>query len=416
MKVLFTSFAHRTHFQGLVPLAWALTLAGHQVRVASQPALVDDITAAGLVAVPVGTDHRLFEIDPVEAGEVHRYSTGLDFAGRHDELHSWDFVLGLESVNARFVFPRVNNPEFVADLVAHARQWRPDLVLWEPFTFAGGVAARASGAAHARVAWGTDLTGYFRTRFLELRNRREDHDRPDPLSDWLGRLASDHGVDASEDLALGQWTIEQLPTRFRLDSALDTMSGTLVPYNGRSQVPAWLEDGVRRRVVITGGFSGFGHGIDLVDLLAHLADLDHEIVVTRSGLSTRDVPANVRLVDFVPMNVLLGASDLVVHHGGAGTWASALHQAVPQVAVAHEWDCLLRGQQIADAGAGLSLDPQRTDADALAAAVRTVLDDAQFGLRARVLRDELRSEPSPLAVAQEIERRTVAARAIPLDA
>lgn len=416
MKVLFTSFAHRTHFQGLVPLAWALTLAGHQVRVASQPALADDITSAGLVAVPIGTDHRLSEIDPVEASEVHRYSTGLDFARRHDELHSWDFLLGLESANAQSVFPRVNNPEFVADLVAHARQWKPDLVLWEPFTFAGGVAARASGAAHARVAWGTDLTGYFRSRFLELRNRRQDHERPDPLADWLRGLASDHDVDATDDLALGQWTVEQLPTRFRLDSGLETMSGTLIPYNGPSQVPAWMEGDDRRRVVITGGFSGFGDGVYLVDLLQHLADLDHEVVVTRSGLSSHDVPANVRLVDFVPMNVLLETSDLVVHHGGAGTWASALHHAVPQVALAHEWDCLLRGQQVSDAGAGLSLDPQRTDAETLATAVRTVLDDARYGLRARALREELRSEPSPLAVVQEIERRTTAVRAIPLDA
>ncbi|ALX06080.1 MULTISPECIES: activator-dependent family glycosyltransferase [Aeromicrobium] len=411
MKVLFTSFAHRTHFQGLVPLAWALTLAGHQVRVASQPDLVDDIVSAGLVAVPVGVDHRLFEIDPAEATEVHRYSTGLDFARRHDELHSWDFLLGLETANARSVFPRVNNPEFVAGLVDHARRWQPDLVLWEPFTFAGAVAARASGAAHARVAWGTDLTGYFRSHFLALRaDQEENRRRPDPLADWLRDVASEHGVEATPDLALGQWTVEQIPARFRLPSGLDITPGTTsAPYNGPSRTPSWLDDG-RRRIAVTGGFSGLGDGADLPELLARLADLDHEVVVTRSGLAPDQVQSNVRLVDFVPMNALMESCDVVVHHGGAGTWASALHQAVPQVAVAHEWDCLLRGQQVADAGAGLSLDPQQTDAATLADAVRSVLDQPTYRAQARALREELRAEPTPTAVAQEIERRTVAAR------
>ena len=40
MRILFASIAEKTHFLGMVPLAWALQTAGHEVRVASQPEMV----------------------------------------------------------------------------------------------------------------------------------------------------------------------------------------------------------------------------------------------------------------------------------------------------------------------------------------------------------------------------------------
>ncbi|MFF2750047.1 hypothetical protein ACFVVA_31480 [Kitasatospora sp. NPDC058048] len=45
----------------------------------------------------------------------------------------------------------------IDDLVAFARDWRPDLAVWDTMTFAGPVAARACGAAHARLMFGLDL-------------------------------------------------------------------------------------------------------------------------------------------------------------------------------------------------------------------------------------------------------------------
>lgn len=60
MRILFATYSEKTHFLSMVPLAWALRSAGHDVRVASQPELVDVITTAGLPAVPVGEDHKLW--------------------------------------------------------------------------------------------------------------------------------------------------------------------------------------------------------------------------------------------------------------------------------------------------------------------------------------------------------------------
>nr|AGS49618.1 UDP-glucose 4-epimerase [uncultured bacterium esnapd12] len=407
MRVLLTSFAHRTHFQGLVPLAWALRTAGHDVRVASQPALTDAIVGAGLTAVPVGSDHRLFDISPEAAAEVHRYSTGLDFFGRAAELRSWQFLLGMEQTTARWVHPVVNNRSFVAELVDFAQQWRPDLVLWEPFTFAGALAARACGAAHARLLWGSDLSGWFRGQFLARRAEQPPNARPDPLGSWLAELAAQFGLAFSEDLAVGQWSIDQLPASFRLETGLETVTVRHVPYNGTSVVPDWLKKGGGpRRVCVTGGFSGLGLSADpgqFARTVATLARFDGEVVVTGSGLSDAAVPDNVRLVDFVPMNVLLASCAAVIHHGGAGTWATALHHGVPQISVAHEWDCMLRGQQTAMLGAGLFLRPDEVDAELLADALTQVVDDPAYAENAGKLRREAMADPPPRDVIPRLE-------------
>ncbi|WP_051915552.1 hypothetical protein [Streptomyces aureocirculatus] len=58
-RVLFVLYAEKTHLFIQVPLARAFAAAGHEVRVASQPELVPEITRAGLTAVPVGRDHAM---------------------------------------------------------------------------------------------------------------------------------------------------------------------------------------------------------------------------------------------------------------------------------------------------------------------------------------------------------------------
>lgn len=410
MRILLTSFAHRTHFQGLVPLAWALQAAGHDVRVASQPELTDAIVHAGLTAVPLGADHRLFDITPEGAALVHRYTTDLDFSRRGPELGSWEFLLGLETATARWVYPVVNNESFVAELVDFAGDWRPDLVLWEPFTFAGAIAARACGAAHARLLWGTDLSGHFRTRFQALRQLRPAGDRPDPLGAWLTEVADRFGLGFSEDLTVGQWSIEQVPASFRVETGLETVTLRPPPYNGPSMVPEWIRkpDGVPR-VCLTGGYSSFDAAAnpeEFARTLAALGRFDGEIVVTRSGLEPTSVPANVRLVDFVPLNILLPRCAAVIHHGGAGTWATALHHGIPQLSIAHEWDCVLRGQRTAELGAGVFLRPDGTDAEALWAALRSVVEDRAYAANAENLRQEALTAPTPADVVPLLEELT----------
>ncbi|HZN74657.1 MAG TPA: glycosyl transferase family 28, partial [Micromonosporaceae bacterium] len=47
MRVLFTTFAWPSHYFPMVPLAWALQAAGHEVRMTSQPELLPTMRRSG---------------------------------------------------------------------------------------------------------------------------------------------------------------------------------------------------------------------------------------------------------------------------------------------------------------------------------------------------------------------------------
>ncbi|MFD5704548.1 activator-dependent family glycosyltransferase, partial [Streptomyces lasiicapitis] len=93
MRILFTAYAVRTHFFSMVSLAHALDTAGHEVRVASQPELVPEITRAGLTAVPVGRDHQLWRVLRTRHGD-ERWSAlpPFDVADVPGELLSLEYL------------------------------------------------------------------------------------------------------------------------------------------------------------------------------------------------------------------------------------------------------------------------------------------------------------------------------------
>src|SRR5690242_10742234 len=101
MRVLFTSWAWRSHYFPSVPLGWAFAAAGHEVRMASQPSLERTIVESGLPAVVVGRDPDL-------RATVRRGPSA-----------------GLEGIlrNLAAMLSNANEP-MIDDLVRLARRWR----------------------------------------------------------------------------------------------------------------------------------------------------------------------------------------------------------------------------------------------------------------------------------------------------
>lgn len=408
MRVLFTSFAHDTHFFSMVPLAWALRAAGHEVRVASQPALTGTILGAGLTAVPVGDDHLLMEHwnQPWQADE------NIDFNDFYAEDCPYEDLLGMFTRLVPGFFAMANNDSMVDALVDFARSWRPDLVVWEPLTWAGAVAARASGAAHARLLWGPDVLGRARETFLRRLAEQPAAHRDDPLGEWLTWTLDRFGQPFVEEATCGQWTIDQEPAGIRLRTGLRTVPVRYVPYNGPSVVPDWLRapPSDRPLVCVTLGVSdrnGLGRStVSTAELVEAAADLDVDVVATlnagqREQLGTP--PPNVRLVDFVPLHALLPRCAAIVHHGGAGTWSTALLNGVPQVLLPETWDSVLKADRLAALGAGRRLPVDGLTADGVREALTAALG-APCRAAAGRLRAEMLAEPAPSSVAPVLER------------
>lgn len=430
MRVLFTTFAARAHLYTQVPIAWALRTAGHEVVVASQPDLVDDITRTGLTAVPVGEvfdlESGMRELDGIlgdlASGRLTPAQVGLDMSEARPEKLTWEYILHVFAAMTPVTFLNHSQQSMIDDLAAFARDWRPDLVLWDPLTFAGPVVAKSCGAANARILFGPDLVGRMRTAFRKSAAQLPAQLRDDPLAEWLDWTLHRLGCSAgfTEDMVLGQWTIDQLPPSMRL--AVDTpyVPVRYVPYNGPAVVPDWLrEPPKRKRVCVTLGASfrevALGDQASIGDLIESVADLDVEVVATldeaqRESLPT--VPDNVRVVDFVPLNSLLPTCSAVVHHSGSGTFATALAHGVPQLIVPNMmWDSMDKARSLEASGAGLYLrDVDRLSGGELRGQLARLLDDPSFTEAAARVSREMLSAPSPNDLVAVLEKLTAERR------
>ncbi|MFD9075900.1 activator-dependent family glycosyltransferase [Streptomyces lasiicapitis] len=418
MRILFTAYAVRTHFFSMVSLAHALDTAGHEVRVASQPELVPEITRAGLTAVPVGRDHQLWRVLRARHGD-ERWSAlpPFDVADVPGELLSLEYLRAGYADVVPWWFRLVNEP-LVDELVGLCRWWEPDLVVWEPGTFAGAVAARACGAAHGRLTWGVDFFGRVREQFVRLAAAESAAGGSsggsggvpggDPLGEWLGELAGRYGVGFDEELTTGQFTVDQLPEAFRLEANIGYVPMRFGVYNGVSVVPRWLwEAPVRPRVGFTLGLSAVerlaGYSVSVVEILKALAGLDVEVVAALSGaegvraeLEGSGVGADrVRVEEFVPLAALAPTCAVMVHHGGFGTIGTTSLHAVPQLALAEQLDAIWLARGVTSYGAGTDLRVAEATGERVAHEVRRMLTETSYAEGARRLRADMLAMPAP---------------------
>jgi glycosyltransferase (activator-dependent family) len=404
MRVLLTTYPEKTFFYHLVPLAWALRTAGHEVRVACQPKFAPVVTQAGLTAVPVGSDRSFWRITETRAGGTEAMREGImpPYDAFDDPAKQTLSYLQPGLTEAVRGWHRVSNFPMVADLVEFARAWRPDLVVWEPLSQAGAIAARACGAAHARMLWSIDLFGGVRDHYLRLRGAE-----PDPFEDWFSGYGRKYGFEFGEDMVTGDFTLDHLPGSLQIEAALPYLRFRYVPYGGPASVPDWLQRPAERpRIALTMGLSATeifgGYHLSLPDVLDALSDVDVEVVATAQGLGT--VPSNVRLVSYVPLHALAPTCAAAVHHGGLGTLATFARAGVPQLCVPHHLDEPIFAAGLARAGAGIDL--RSPTPDTIRASVRRLLDEPSFTHGATNLQSEMDTLPSPNDIVPDLEDLT----------
>ncbi|MDT0456844.1 activator-dependent family glycosyltransferase [Streptomyces sp. DSM 41527] len=417
MRVLFATNPHKSIFQYMVPLAWALRTAGHEVRFAGQPSFTPTITQAGLTAVPVGrrqNPFRLLELVDPELIAESRVGLPTPWNVIQDPSKAtWEGMLeGYDLVSGSL---REDNFPMIADLVEFARHWRPDLVIWDPLTLAAPVAAKAVGAAHARLLFGVDVFGVPRDRFLRLKAQQPEGQRSDPLAEWLGGYARKYGGEFSEDMVTGHFTIDQFPGSLQTEaSGLHYERMQFIPYGGPATVAKWLwEEPERPRVALTMGLSATdvysGYTIPTQDVLDALADLDIELVATIAEgekAKLRRIPDNARLVPFVPLHHLAPTCSAFIHHAGAATLATVARHPVPHLSLHYHWDQPILARKLTEHGAGLDLHTTEATGQAVRTAVERLLAEPQFRTRAAALRDETLALPTPNQLVPRLEELT----------
>ncbi|AWL90778.1 hypothetical protein BF14_033940 [Streptomyces griseus] len=438
MRVMITVFPARAHFLPLVPYAWALQSAGHEVCVVAPPGYPtgvadpdfhEAVTAAGLKSVTCGQPQPLAVHDRDDPGyaamlptaaESERYVRALGISEK--ERPTWDVFYHFTLLAIRDYHPPRPRQD-VDQVIEFARIWQPDLVLWDAWFPSGAIAARVSGAAHARVLVAPDYTGWVTERFAAAGPAAG----ADLLAETMRPLVERYGVEVDDDLLLGQWTVNPFPAPMNPPTRLTNVPVRYVPYTGASVMPTWLyAPPSRPRVALSLGVSARaflkGDWGRTAKLLEAVAELDIEVIATLNDNQLAEsgpLPDNVHTLDYVPLDQLLPTCSAVIHHGSTGTFAAASAAGLPQVVcdtdeplllfgedtpdgIAWDFTCqkqltaTLTSRVVTDYGAGVRIDHQKQTAGQIREQLRRVLTEPSFREGARRIREDRNSAPSPV--------------------
>jgi MGT family glycosyltransferase len=154
-------------------------------------------------------------------------------------------------------------------------------------------------------------------------------------------------------------------------------------------LPEWWPqvEAAERVVVVTQGTLANHDLTELIEpTLEALADLD-VLVVAALGRDAQlaDVPANARIVEFIPFADLLPHTSVLVSNGGYGGVQQALGHGVPMVLAGQTEDKIEVTARVAWTGAAINLATQRPAASDIRKAVESVLDTPTYKERAEQL-------------------------------
>ena len=127
------------------------------------------------------------------------------------------------------------------------------------------------------------------------------------------------------------------------------------------------------------------------------------------GLSKRDLPDTVFIVDSIPHSFIFPYVAAVVHHGGAGTTSAAIRAGVPSIVIPFFGDQPFWGNRIAELGGGTEPIPRKQiTAENLAKAIRIVVTDRAMREKAANLGKQIQAEDgiaNAVAIINQIERQ-----------
>jgi UDP:flavonoid glycosyltransferase YjiC (YdhE family) len=383
MRILFSTWPAHGHLLPMLPMIRAAQRAGHDVVVAS---------GAEGVAEARRRDLPTWEIGPsrAESDAALRANMPDLTAVTPDER--------IPTVVARMFGAAASRR--AAELVPRADRWGPDLVVHPITELAGAIAAARTGARHAVHGLGplpAEAWAWFGARF--------------------GALCDDWGLPALTEGILDTAYLDNCPPALQADAVRDfRRRRPLRPTSGEvrpdERLP-WDDAALaalpyERTVHLTLGTLFFGATEVFETALAGLRQLPVNVLVT-VGPGTDPgrlgpQPPQVLVADFAPHALLLPRCSALVTQGGAGTIVAALCHGLPHLILPQGADQFRNAATAEGAGVAVVLPPPQLTPDAVAAAVRRLLDDPGPARAAQAVQTEIASMPDADAVLTDLTR------------
>jgi hypothetical protein len=387
VRALFVSSPAAGHVNTLLPLATALADEGHDVAMAVAPELRSRVEAQGLTPLAAGDN-----MEQWWGALVGRLGPDVEPGGGlpAERILQW-FIPRL--------FAEIGTVTMLLGVVAAIRDWQADIVVHETYAFAGPLAAAITGVPSVHHSLGPPPD----PAVIELAA-----DAVSPL--WV---ASGQVPDRAAGLERGL-TIEICPAildpanapggrRLRMrPAAQDVVAGR--------DPPTWLGDLSDGDPVVYATL-GTVTNTDVAvfrAIVEGLAELPVTTVLTvgpdNDPAMVGTLPANARVERYIPQSLLLPRAVAVVCHGGSGTLLAALTHGLPVVLIPQGADQFVNVRRAVDAGVGCELQPADVSAEAVRAAVESILGEAAPARQcARAAAAEIAAMPGPAQVAAAFE-------------
>ncbi|HWH34647.1 MAG TPA: glycosyltransferase [Acidimicrobiales bacterium] len=381
MNVLFSCVPGFGHFHPLVPLARALTGAGHRVAFATAERFCRRvIEPEGFPAFPAGLPPHV----------AHQATLELPEAAERDPDDVW--------TEGALMFAKVAGPAKVDALAAAIAAFTADLVIHDPTDFAGPLAAAGAGIAWAAQSFGAIqpppfwqaggalIAPEWRRRGLE----------PDDRGGMFAHLYLDICPPSFQDASIAGIEVAR-PLR---PVTYDTSLG--------SALPGWVEELDERPTVYVTLGTVANHATEVFDaVLGGLGEAEWNVIVTigpdRHPAELGPQPAHVHIEGYLPQSLLFGRCDVVVCHGGSGTLLAALGRGLPLLVLPQGANQFWNARRCVELGVGLALTDGELAPPAVRSAVAALVHDARYRDGAARLAAEIAAMPAPAEVVPKLE-------------
>ena len=381
MRVLFTCVPQTGHIFPLLPLAEAFVARGDDVLFAAGSDAAAPVTERGFAFQTAGPSFGEWY------GRLVARTRGMPGDGLPPERVERYFLPRL--------FGEVGTAALLDDLLDAGRAFRPDLLVFEPMTYAGPLAAAVLEVPAVLHTIGPSTA----PENVEL------------VADAISPIWREFGKDVPADAGLYAGRVVTIcppsldPAGAQLANATP-LRPTALPRVGEppSDLPKWLWE----RPVVYATLGTFSNTNSAVFQLFFdvLADLEVNAVVTTgrdndpAALGNR--PSNVHVTQFIPQADLLPHCTAALHHAGAGTTFGIVAHGLPSVAVPQSADNFTIAARLSAAGAARTLMPHEVTKTSLGAALREVLEQSEIRAAAHQVADEIAGMQGPAQVADTL--------------
>jgi vancomycin aglycone glucosyltransferase len=397
MRALLAAVGTRGDVQPTLALALELRKLGHAVRLCISPNFVGWAQSLGLEARPMGVEMRMPaqrsgttpKLTPEELRRLRESMPDLitdQFETLGAAAEGCDVILGANA--HQYAAPSIAEHAGIGCVTAvYAPVALPSASLAPPPK--PGQAAGAAPRASIEEQW-RDTAQAWNERALERINRNRDRLGLSPIDDVLDYVLTDHPWLAADAVLA---PVPDTPGREVFQTGTWVLAdGTPLP----PDVQAFLERGEPPI------FAGFGSMPAAGDTSRRLIDaaraVGRRIIVSRgwADLDLIDEARDCMAVGEVSHDLLLPRVAAVVHHGGAGTTATAARAGVPQVITPMFNDQFYWASRIVDLGIGATTPYATLTEESLTAALRGALA-AAVADRARTQAGQVRRDGAEVA-------------------